>query len=268
MRFDYLLSITMAALSSTTYAVQPKAVVYRGPASSPGCPEAIGHLLESSPYHFKVIYAGPKEKVDVTDETLQGATIYAHGGGPNWEKSYQQTKKYQKTIQNFVGSGGHYIGFCLGAYLAGPDDGYDLLPKGVETDQEIERRRAQVKDEDDTVIQVDWTFGSGKTEKKRWMYFQDGVVIKGLNDKTPGHVIGRYSSNGDVAASVTPYGKGWVGLIGPHPEADKTWYEDAEIENPEGVRYDIGYDFIQETLNGGSGTVKGGASIGNFGESI
>ncbi|KAL6916977.1 hypothetical protein FSST1_008472 [Fusarium sambucinum] len=257
MRFDHLLSTTMAALSSAMCTVRPKAVVYRGPASSPGCPEAIGHLLESSSYHFMVIYAGPKEQVDVTDETLQGATIYAHGGGPNWEKAYRQTKKYQKTIQKFVSNGGHYMGFCLGAYLAGPNDGYDLLPRGVETDQEIERRRAQVKDEDDTVIQVDWTFSSGRTDKQRWLYFQDGVVIKGLNEKTPGHVIGRYSSNGDVAASVTPYGKGWVGLVGPHPEADKTWYEDAEIENPEGIRYDIGHDFIQETLNGGSGRAMG-----------
>ncbi|RGP67661.1 biotin ligase [Fusarium sporotrichioides] len=257
MRFDHLLATTLAALSSAMDTVRPKAVVYRGPASSPGCPEAIGHLLESSPYHFKVVYAGPKEPVDVTDETLQGATIYAHGGGPNWEKAYRQTKKYQKTIQKFVGGGGHYLGFCLGAYLAGPNDGYDLLPRGVETDQEIESRGAQVKDEDDTVIQVDWAFGSGKTDKKRWVYFQDGVVIKGLDAKTPGHVIGRYSSNSDVAASVTPYGKGWVGLIGPHPEADKTWYEDAEIENPEGVRSDIGHDFILATMNGGSGKAKG-----------
>jgi hypothetical protein len=33
--------------------------------------------------------------------------------------------------------------------------------------------------------------------------------------------------------------------------------EDAEIENPEGIRRDIGHDFVQATLNGGSGKVKG-----------
>ncbi|RGP77155.1 biotin ligase [Fusarium longipes] len=256
MRLNNFLLTTMAALSSAVSTSRPKAVVYRGPASSPGCPEAIGNLLESSSSRFKVVYAGPNEPVDVTDETLQGAIVYAHGGGPNWEKAYRQTKRYQKTIRKFVNNGGHYMGFCLGAYLAGPNDGYGLLPRGVETDQEIVRRGAEVKDEDDAVIQVDWDFTSGKTDNKRWLYFQDGVVIKGLNGKTPGHVIGRYSSNGDVAASVTPYGKGWVGLVGPHPEADKTWYEDAEVENPEGIRHDIGHDFIQATLNGGYRNMK------------
>ncbi|KAL4731478.1 hypothetical protein ACLX1H_000446 [Fusarium chlamydosporum] len=253
MRFNNIILPTMAALTSALGTPRPKAVVYRGPASSPGCPEAIGALLESSPSHFKVIYAGPKEQVDVTDETLEGASIYAHGGGPNWEKAYRQTKRYKKTIQNFVNNGGHYMGFCLGAYLAGPNDGYDLLPNGVKTDQEIERRGAQIRDENDTVIQVDWTFKTGKTDKSRWLYFQDGVVIKGLKEDKPGRVIGKYSSNGDVAASVTPYGKGWVGLVGPHPEADETWYEDADVKNPEGIRLDIGHDFVQATLNGGSG---------------
>lgn len=33
--------------------------------------------------------------------------------------------------------------------------------------------------------------------------------------------------------------------------------EDAEIENPEGVRRDIGHDFIQATMDGGSGKTKG-----------
>jgi len=139
----------------------------------------------------------------------------------------------------------------------------------LRTDQEIKRRGAQVDNEDDTVIEVDWTFSSGKTDKKRWLYFQDGVVIKGFAAKTPGQVLGRYSSNGDVASSVTPYGKGWVGLVGPHPEADKTWCkflptnqlvqgfanfdpdEDEEIENPEGIRYDIGHDFVEATIHGG-----------------
>ncbi|KAJ4005554.1 hypothetical protein NW752_002387 [Fusarium irregulare] len=252
MRIDNLLVTSLGALSSAL-STRPKAVVYRGPASSPGCPEAIGALLESSPSHFKVIYAGPKEAVDVTDETLRDATIYAHGGGPNWEKAYRQTKRYEKSIQKFVRGGGHYLGFCLGAYLAGPNDGYNLLPDGLRTDQEITRRGAQVDDEDDTVIQVDWTFESGKVDKNRWLYFQDGVVIKGFGAKTPGQVLGRYSSNGDVAASVTPYGKGWVGLVGPHPEADKTWYEDEEIENPEGVKFDIGHDFVEATIHGGKG---------------
>ncbi|KAJ4258918.1 hypothetical protein NW762_008005 [Fusarium torreyae] len=230
---------------------RPKAVVYRGPASCPGCPESLANLLRSSPSNFKVVFAGPHEDVDVTETTLKDATVYAHGRGDDQEKAYRQTKKYQPAIQSFVRSGGHYVGICLGAYLAGHTDGYGLLPEGAETGQEITQHGAQVKTEDDTIIQVDWTFESGRTEKKRWTYFQDGVVIKGLNNPSPGRVIGRDFKNGDVAAYVTPYGKGSVGLVGIHPEADEEWYEDEGISNPEGVKFDIGYDFIEATLNGG-----------------
>lgn len=82
----------------------------------------------------------------------------------------------------------------------------------------------------DTVIEIDWTFVSGKTEKKRWMYFQEGAVITGLDENKlradgSGRVLARYSQNGDVAASVTRYGKGWVALVGPHPEANDEWCE-------------------------------------------
>ncbi|KAF4994615.1 hypothetical protein FGRMN_5660 [Fusarium graminum] len=258
MRFFNPLTSTMAMLPSVVMAAatangRPKAVVYRGPASSPGCPESLGKLLESSPSNFQVTYAGPNEPVDVI-EALKDATVYAHGGGPNWSKAYRSTKKYQKAIRSFVDDGGHYLGVCLGAYLAGPTNGYGLLPEGVETDREIEQTNAQVDVEDDTLIQVDWTFTNGQTDSNRLLYFQDGVVIKGLDQGSPGRIVGRYSGDGNVAASITPYGKGWVGLVGPHPEADSTWYEDAEINNPEGIKFDIGHDFVEAVVNSGSRT--------------
>lgn len=85
---------------------------------------------------------------------------------------------------------------------------------------------AQVKNETDTVIQVNWNFQTGpkqgEVEDGRWLYFQDGAVIK-LASNASALVLGRFSSNDDVAASVTPFGEGWVGLVGPHPEADESW---------------------------------------------
>ena len=109
--------------------------------------------------------------------------------------------------------------------------GFDMLPKGVLADQECTQKDAQVKDEHDTKIQVDWTFSTGfeagKTQR-RWLYFQDGATIKFSGDSSDlkdGKILGTYSSNGDVAASLTPFGKGWVGIVGPHPEATKDWCE-------------------------------------------
>lgn len=143
--------------------------------------------------------------------------------------AWRDVKKYQKIIQDFVAGGGHYLGFCVGAYLAGPDEGFNLFPSGVRADQEIDQRNSQVDDEEDTVIHVDWTFSSGdkqcKTEKNRWLYFQDGAAILGKvgKDGNKGKVLGRYSKSKDVAAYVVGYKKGIVGVVGPHPEADKSW---------------------------------------------
>jgi hypothetical protein len=122
------------------------------------------------------------------------------------------------------------VGICLGAFLAGTGPGLGLLPKGIDTDGEINQPKSAVKGDEDTVIQVDWTFQSsvaghrkGDVLKGRWAYFQDGVVITGLRGNSRNKVLARYTKSGDVAASLTPYGDGSVALIGIHPEATQLW---------------------------------------------
>lgn len=116
------------------------------------------------------------------------------------------------------------MGFCLGAYLAGRP-GFNLLPHPDNTDEECIQPGAQVKDQSNTIIEVDWHFATGKLAgqtQKRWAFFQDGAVMKMPNKKDV-KILGRYSSNNDIAATLSPFGKGWVGTTGPHPEADKSW---------------------------------------------
>jgi len=117
------------------------------------------------------------------------------------------------------------MGFCLGAYLAGKS-ALNLVPSGIDVGSEIERDNAQADTDKDTTIQVDWNFNAStsnsKLEMARWVYFQEGATMLGFKASDP-RVIARYSTNKDVAASVTPYGKGFVGLVGPHPEAYELW---------------------------------------------
>lgn len=176
-----------------------------------------------------------------------------------------------------MANGGRYLGFCLGGYLAGHDPGYSLLAPNDNAVQEIEEPGSQVQDEDDTIIQVDWEFSTGtnKGEKARgrWMYFQDGVALA-LGKESPAVVLGRYSSTGDVAALLSPFGRGWVGCVGPHPEADQSWCmfvvsrllesvsfaddladDDEEIENPDGIHFDIGHDFVRAVIDAPLGSV-------------
>lgn len=143
--------------------------------------------------------------------------------GLDLKSAYEEVKHFETSLQEFVRAGGNYLGFCLGAYLAGNTPGFGLLPNGVDVGSEAEQPGSQVGNDDNAIIQVDWTFsGHGQTEKNRWLFFQEGAYIKGMK-KDQGTVIARYSKSGDVAGSVTKYGSGWVGLIGPHPEADETW---------------------------------------------
>jgi len=189
------------------------------------------------------------------------------------QKAWKEAKPYASDVRNFVAGGGRYLGVCLGAFLAGHSPGLGLIPKGDNVVREIDQKGAQVDDEEDTTIQTDWTFSTGdkrgKTEKRRWLYFQDGAAFR-LSSKSSAKVLGRYSNNGDVAAILSPFGEGWVANVGPHPEADETWCksnsddplqttrsmrlikgadEEAEIKNPEGVRNDIGRDLVQALLS-------------------
>jgi hypothetical protein len=125
---------------------------------------------------------------------------------------------------------------------------------------EIEEPGSQVQDEDDTIIQVDWEFSTGtkKGEKARgrWMYFQDGVALT-LGKESPAVVLGRYSSTGDVAAFLSPFGRGWVGCVGPHPEADQSWCMFVVSRFLESVRSLM----ISQTTTKRSRTLKGFISI-------
>ncbi|ODA81370.1 hypothetical protein RJ55_04335 [Drechmeria coniospora] len=245
---------------------RPRALVYRGSSTSRGLPEAVAQLLESSPRNFEVRFAGPDEAVDVTAESLSAVELYAQPGGPDLDDAWAETKAYASDIRDFVSRGGRYLGFCLGAYLAGRGPGFGLLPRGADTDSEHEQKGAQVKDDKDTIIQVDWTFAgatqAGRKVKNRWLYFQEGAVIQGLEESDTSYVLGRYSKSGGVASSLSKYGDGWVGLIGPHPEATEAWFSAYNIDSPDGLQYEIGYDLIEATMEGGKNAVSAASSSG------
>ena len=163
------------------------------------------------------------------------------------------------------------MGFCLGAYFAG--HGYfDLLPDNSTCDEESIQPGAQVTNRTNTIIQLDWTFAAGPkkgTTEERWAFFQDGAVIKLKGDAATANettIFARYASNNDIAATLTPYGKGWVANTGAHLEADKSWCksfsgglveivltcgEDTpyKLKNPDGYKLTLGYDFVEATMD-------------------
>ncbi|TQF68490.1 hypothetical protein FK531_15330 [Rhodococcus spelaei] len=221
---------------------RPVALVYRGPAACSGCAESVANLLESAPNPMRAVYCGPNEDVDVTPDTLAGALVYAQPGGGVVGPAWQRTRSYAPHLREWVSAGGNYLGFCLGGYLAANDPGYDLFPGRVR--QYIATDGATIDDTADTIVAVRWR------DRPRHMFFQDGAAFSVPGDDwaaVGGTALARYP-NDVVAAAVTPYGSGRVGVVGPHPETDETWYRGPGLTNPDGIRFDLGHDLIATTL--------------------
>ncbi|WP_084556801.1 BPL-N domain-containing protein [Hamadaea tsunoensis] len=216
----------------------PIALVYRGPASLPGCPEAAARLLRTSQHGFDVRYVGPREEVPLSARALAGAVLYVQPGGDTLADAYGHMRRHRKDIRTFVHCGGRYLGICLGGYLAGATPGFALLPG--DTDQYIASGGATVDSEDDTLVRVSWR------GRERTLFFQDGPYFW-LRPGTKATVIATYP-NGTIAALVAGFGAGRVAVVGPHPEADEGWYADARLERGGVLGTDLGLDLVDEVL--------------------
>lgn len=224
--------------ASVRPAARPSALVYRGPATVPGCPEAVVELLSASRWDFDIRYVGPQERLALTPEALAGATLYAQPGGGTLSHGYKHMRRHRSAIRDFVRSGGGYLGFCLGGYLAGATPGFALLPG--DTDQYIASPRATVDSEDNALVQVFWR-GSRRT-----LFFQDGPHFE-LSPNASATVLATYS-NKTIAAVVVGFGAGRVGVVGPHPEATDDWFTDAGLSTPERLGSDLGLDLVDAVM--------------------
>lgn len=215
------------------------ALVYRGPASLPGCPEAVADLLRRSSWDLDVRYVGPREELHLGPKTLANAVLYAQPGGGELGPAYRRLRKHAGAISDFVRAGGRYVGFCLGGYLAGETPGFGLLPG--DTDQFIASPRAGTRTEHNAVIRVEWA------GEDRALFFQDGPHF--VLDPRRGHfdVLARYD-NGLPAAVLARCGRGAVGVVGPHPEATRDWFTDANLPVPSRLATDLGLDLVDRVL--------------------
>ncbi|WP_223885640.1 BPL-N domain-containing protein [Nocardia colli] len=214
------------------------ALIYNGPQGCPGCAPAIADVLRHAPHPFEVEYVGPGTGTPLTAAALAEAQLYVQpGGGADLDGTWRTLRDSADLIRDWVRNGGSYLGLCFGGYLAGRDPGFDLLPG--DTDGYAGSPGATVPDDRDTVVAVTWQ------GKPRHMYFQDGPAFL-LDNGADATVLATYP-NGMAAVVVAPYGKGRVGVSGPHPEADESWYADKGLTNPDGIHLDLAYELIEAT---------------------
>ena len=198
-----------------------RVVVYDGPAACADCAEAAMNWLAGQLPGATIELAGPAEVQQVDANTLAGAALYVQpGGGDNVEQAYDDLGPIaEAAITEYVSSGGRYLGICMGAFLAGSDPGLDLMAP-ADTGGYIDLPDAVVQDDRDTLVPVAW---DGQVVQA---YFQDGSYVDG--DLEGFDVVATYT-DGPPVAVVGQVGAGVVGVIGTHPEAPLTWYDEAVL---------------------------------------
>jgi glutamine amidotransferase-like uncharacterized protein len=215
------------------------ALVYRGPASEPGCPEAVADLLRGSRWDLDVRFVGPRETLRISSGVLAVAAVYAQPGGGELKRAYRKLRRSAPVIRDYVASGGRYLGFCLGGYLAGETPGFGLLPG--DADQYISSPGATTTIDGDAVIEVRWE-GTA-----RRILFQDGPYFDLDPTRGPADVLAVYD-NRLAAAVVAPFGRGRVGVVGPHPEATPDWFTDSGLRPLEPLAFDLGLHLVDRVM--------------------
>ncbi len=209
-----LASAALLTGAESSDAAKPSALIYRGPAARPGTAEAVASALGHR-RAFAPAYVGPGERTRLTAAALRRATLYVQPGGGSVYAAWPHMRPYRRTIVDWVHGGGHYLGLCLGAYLAADDPGFGLWPGAI---GDYKRTRG-----------TDIPSARGRVATIRWrgaaraMYVEDAPVLTPRRGARRLSVLARYRS-GHIAAASIPVGRGRVTLVGPHPEAPPSWY--------------------------------------------
>ena len=190
------------------------ALIYNGEIAAEGCPEALAAVAASM--DLEVVYF---DSADTLAARLSDAAICMIGGTEDDLDPLvsQFTPEIQAQLQDWITSGGGFLGICGGAYIGskgwqdsgGFVDMLDLAP--VEAEEYL-------SDPDPRILTVDWN------DEPRSVYYAYGPAF--LTRSAPDvEVIATYD-DGRVAALDYTRGEGHVILCGPHPEADETWLDD------------------------------------------
>jgi len=151
------------------------------------------------------------DETDITLSFLKQFDLVVFPGGIGDSDKFNELFHWRKAaiVNEYVESGGKYLGICMGAYWAGSNY-FDIL-RGIDAVQYIKRPNADITRSYGTVAEIEWL------GDKKEMYFYDGCAIVG-----PGNydTIAKYKNDDPMAVI-----QGNVGLIGCHPESSKYWYD-------------------------------------------
>jgi glutamine amidotransferase-like uncharacterized protein len=209
------------------------AIYRQHPIASTDCSAAIRKVLAK---RYNTCYVSNRT---LTDKILNDAqTIVFPGGLGDVDAFDNMVKQHTSIIQDYVASGGCYLGICMGAYIASQLY-FDLLGD-VRSVQYVRTRDSLIHHERPTIIPCNWR---GQLHN---MYFYDGPSFQG--DIAYNNVIASYTNN-TPAAIYKDYGKGRVLAVGPHLESQRDWYGKRTQQYwHDGLHHDLLLDAIEDFL--------------------
>lgn len=192
---------------------RPLALVYRGPASEAGASAAAVAAIRRSGA-ARAVYVGPSQPLRLTATALRGAALYVQPGGGSVEAAWPHMAPYRRLLVDWVHGGGHYLGVCLGGYLAADGPGFGLWPGRIVDYKSVSG--ADIRRGAERLASIRW--------RGRWrvMYVEDPPTFALARGARRVTVLARYRTRHIAAASV-PVGRGRVTVVGPHPDAPAAW---------------------------------------------
>lgn len=209
-------------------------LLFAGQGTSAGDVAAIARILDHNHLQYATAMSSQLNRMSVLQ--LMTYRLIIVPGGNFMDMSASLTPRATASLHEAVQRGVNYLGICAGAFLAGDGRGYYKgldLASGVRfgfyaaANQGIRKAAVAIARVNAPVVEHYWEDGP---ELTGW-----GTVVAKYPDGTPAVVEG--SS-----------GKGWVILVGVHPEAPESWRRALSFTAPASVANAYASTLVQAAL--------------------
>lgn len=230
------------SVGPTPRASRREVYILKSPGVCAGCAEAVHAMLSGAGIKSRVIAPDLlKSSVGPRDLVVIGGSEPDEFGELTVKRDLVKAGAFG-WLKRHIAGGGRYVGICAGAYLteawideASGERGLDVFPGRVSNHD---------RDKSTKFVRIRWT----EPPVERWVYFQDGPAFHPRRGADVS-VLASFAQDGTAAAAVFRYGKGLVGVLSPHLEADEGWAREEGLSDPDGPDHDLGLRVFRTLLD-------------------
>lgn len=229
-----LLLVTIACRSPASID-PPSILLFTGAGTSSGDVAAVEQILNGN--HLTYGTATSRQLNHMSAAQLMAYRLVIVPGGNFIAMGASLTPRTTASLHEAVQSGVNYLGICAGAFLAGDGHGYYNslnLTSGVRFGFYAAENRGIRK----AAVAI-----VGAHEPPIEHYWEDGPELTGW-----GAVVGKYP-DGTPAVVEGTSGRGWVILVGVHPEAPEPWRRGMTFTMPAAVANEYAGTLVRAALD-------------------